>query len=51
MTRQWIELNSELYALETNRAKKRPRFIPGRMYQGNTELGGFFRRLFVWWRQ
>ena len=46
MNTQWIELNGELYAASVEMyAKKRGRFVPGRMYQGNAALGGMFRRL------
>ena len=31
-------MNSELYALEMTRAKKRPRYNPAKMYQGNAKL-------------
>ena len=58
MTSQWIELNSELYALEITRAKKMPRYKPGRMYQGVSLLKQARRnvekaicRAMAWWRQ
>ena len=52
MTDQWIELNGELYALAMTRAKKRPRYRPGRMYQGNAKLtNAIICRMIRWWRQ
>ena len=34
MTDQWIEINGEIYAVAMAKAKKMPRYRPGRMYQG-----------------
>ena len=34
MTDQWLELNGEIYAVLVRKAKKMPRYRPGRMYQG-----------------
>ena len=51
MTDQWIELNGEIYAVAMSKAKKRPRYIPGRMYQGNTKMKNVMCRLIRWWRQ
>ena len=50
MNTQWIELNGELYAASVEMyAKKRGRFVPGRMYQGHAALGGMFRRFLSRW--
>ena len=51
MTSQWIELNSELYALEMTKAKKRPRYNPAKMYQGNAKLTNAICRMIRWWRK
>lgn len=51
MTDQWIELNGEIYAVAMSKAKKRPRYNPAKMYQGNAKLTNLFCRMFAWWRQ
>lgn len=50
MTEQWIEVNGEIYAV-MEKAKKRPRYNPGRLYQGNAKTTNWLCRLFRWWRQ
>lgn len=51
MTDQWIELNGEIYAVAMSKAKKRPRYNPGRLYQGNAKLTNAICRMIRWWRQ
>ncbi len=58
MTDQWLELNGEIYAVLVRKAKKMPRYKPGRMYQGVSSLKQARRnvekaicRARTWWRQ
>ena len=58
MTDQWLELNGEIYAVLVRKAKKMPRYKPGRMYQGVSLLKQARRnvekaicRARAWWRQ
>ena len=51
MTDQWIEINGEIYAVAMAKAKKMPRYRPGRMYQGNAKLTNAINKLIRWWRQ
>ena len=51
MTDQWIGLNGEIYAVAMSKAKKRPRYNPAKMYQGNTKMKNVMCRLIRWWRQ
>ena len=51
MTDQWIELNGEIYAVAMSKAKKRPRYNPAKMYQGNAKTTNWLCRLVAWWRQ
>ena len=51
MTDQWLELNGEIYAVAMSKAKKRPRYNPAKMYQGNAKLTNAIGKLIRWWRQ
>ena len=51
MTDQWLELNGEIYAVLVRKAKKRPRYNPAKMYQGNAKLANAIYRMIRWWRQ